>query len=530
MTQSDEGSDSSEDVFRVNLCLQDEVTGDGERLLFPTVLATSSSEELRRKTCNLALADTCCARTVCGHEWMQERADHLVKTGLPFAVVADDQPFRFGDGPRRLADYAVVMPLVVPGCRKAALLRVSVVADDVPLLISSPVLRSLAAVVDLGRQVYQLDGETPMTTTSTGHIGFSITGEAGGFLEQMLDWDWQEFINQENELWIAEDRVVESIPSKVQGSCKSTLRGNDPVHVCLAKHDVVNNLLHHAQPPSNLKSDPSVLQAKPLDHGFEDEGPQGQGGVCGVPDASDDNDQGAAHGSEHGEIEAVVPPHEASSGSHAASQLEEILQGGVDGVIHQRGHAVLRDEPSARHSIPPHEQRSAHCGIGTLCCGGQGGNGGESQLGSPHGHGTEVPRSWSVHAQAGQPLDEIPVLGLSHVPKLQTNLEHGDCRSTGSTSSEDAGSEAGDGGQEGGKVQSGSKRSRWHRGYKTKFVESGEDMDGSMLTRAVMTPVEERLEQESEDASSWAAVSEAGPLKLTAEEKALIMKLRENPK
>ena len=108
---------------------------------FSMVLATSSSTTLRQSTRALALSDTCCARTVCGESWAKAHADDLHAKGVPFVIVPDHQPYRFGDGPRVKALYAMVFPIYLDGDHYA-LLCTSVVIDDVPLLISASALKS----------------------------------------------------------------------------------------------------------------------------------------------------------------------------------------------------------------------------------------------------------------------------------------------------------------------------------------------------------------------------------------------------
>ena len=108
---------------------------------------------------------------------MKRHMEELESRNVPFMKVADKQPFRFGDGPKISAMYAVVMPLYIYRSSKVVILRVSVVAEDVPLLVSGNVLKVLGTVLDMGKGEHlfkAVDAVSKTVATETGHIGFNI--------------------------------------------------------------------------------------------------------------------------------------------------------------------------------------------------------------------------------------------------------------------------------------------------------------------------------------------------------------------
>ncbi|OLP76029.1 T-complex protein 1 subunit eta, partial [Symbiodinium microadriaticum] len=134
--------------------------------------------EMNRFT--LALTDTCCARTVAGENWMQRHVRHLHRLREDTYVVEEARPFRFGAGPRVMSMYSVIVPVNIPGAQRWAHLRVSVVKQDVPLLISKAALKKLGVVLDLAGgkvQLGQLGTHVPLRETSAGLCGFDINVE-----------------------------------------------------------------------------------------------------------------------------------------------------------------------------------------------------------------------------------------------------------------------------------------------------------------------------------------------------------------
>ena len=125
----------------------------------------------------MALSDTCCARSVAGDEWAQLHMRHLHAQGADALIVPEKRPFRFGAGPRVYSSYSMVIPLVVNGAKVVPWIRVSVVPQQAPLLLSKSTLKSLGAVLDLagGRlELATLGTRTKLVETATGLCGFEI--------------------------------------------------------------------------------------------------------------------------------------------------------------------------------------------------------------------------------------------------------------------------------------------------------------------------------------------------------------------
>ena len=125
----------------------------------------------------MALSDTCCARSVAGEEWAKLHMKHLHALGADAFIVPEKRPFRFGAGPRVYSSYSMVIPLAVDQAKTVPWIRVSVVPQQVPLLLSKSALKSLGTVMDLagGRlELSALGTETKLVETATGLCGFMV--------------------------------------------------------------------------------------------------------------------------------------------------------------------------------------------------------------------------------------------------------------------------------------------------------------------------------------------------------------------
>ena len=125
----------------------------------------------------MALSDTCCARSVAGEDWARLHMRHLHEQGADAFIVPEKRPFRFGAGPRVHSSYSMVIPLVVDKAEIVPWIRVSVVPQRVPLLLSKSALKSLGAVLDLAGgklELAALGTRTKLVETNTGLCGFEI--------------------------------------------------------------------------------------------------------------------------------------------------------------------------------------------------------------------------------------------------------------------------------------------------------------------------------------------------------------------
>ena len=97
IVDQEEPSEDSDDAYVVHVTTQEDTAQLEEHMVSSVVLAAAG--HLRSATDGMALADTCCARTVCGSQWMENHLAKLAKLGAPYMITEDSQPFRFGDGP-----------------------------------------------------------------------------------------------------------------------------------------------------------------------------------------------------------------------------------------------------------------------------------------------------------------------------------------------------------------------------------------------------------------------------------------------
>ena len=150
----------------------------------------------------LALSDTCCARSVVGEKWAKAHMEHLHRAGADVYVVDEARPFRFGAGPRIASQYSIVFPVHVGGGCAVPWLRVSVVDQDVPLLLSKNALKALGARLDLGRarlEFAELETEVTLIETQSGLCGFEINKLENLYVGQ-LDFPPQGMLEGEMEI------------------------------------------------------------------------------------------------------------------------------------------------------------------------------------------------------------------------------------------------------------------------------------------------------------------------------------------
>ncbi|CAE7707379.1 RE1 [Symbiodinium sp. CCMP2592] len=153
----------------------------------------------------LALSDTCCARTVAGKKWAQRHLRYLRARGEDVFVINEARPFRFGGGPRVMSEYAVIMPLIVLGASRLAWIRVSIVDQDVPLLLSKTALKMLGMVMDLEKSMItlrELETQVHLRETQAGLCGFEINLDRSG---RRLEAPPQVLIDTDREVVLEDD-------------------------------------------------------------------------------------------------------------------------------------------------------------------------------------------------------------------------------------------------------------------------------------------------------------------------------------
>ena len=78
--------------------------------------------------------------------WVKDALTKMDASGIPYYMCEDHQPFKFGDGPRVVSKFAVLIPVKLKDAARSFVMRISAVKEDVPLLLSAQVLRQLGAV------------------------------------------------------------------------------------------------------------------------------------------------------------------------------------------------------------------------------------------------------------------------------------------------------------------------------------------------------------------------------------------------
>ena len=127
-----------------------------------------------------ALVDTACAKCVMGGPVASEYT-RIMKLDHDYEVerVAEKEPYQFGPSRTVHSQEALLVPLRIG--TTWVMLRVSVISEDVPFLLSKNVLRALRACVDLDKLclVCRGMGTVPLEETTSGHVALRIVAFDG---------------------------------------------------------------------------------------------------------------------------------------------------------------------------------------------------------------------------------------------------------------------------------------------------------------------------------------------------------------
>lgn len=317
----------------------------------------------------LALSDTCCSRSVCGEEWMQKHLRQLWESDIEFYVLEDVQHFRFGAGPRVVAKQAAIIPLDVPGSRHQAYVKVSIVQQAVPLLLSKHALQALGAVLDLPRgevEFRSLGCRTQLVTTSTGHVGFNIVA---GQHHQAMPLD--DLCAKLTTDVTAEVCVDDASRTRVGRKTRfGTPKSQEPpssyegVRVYAVAH-------HDRQCSSEISPtcQPSAIECAEAfsvepQHGSVDES-QDQSRVRDPDSFVDQSSRRGVGEARHEQVESHLEHSETCEANPSVStRLEEVRSG--DSTAHVCGALCARAEPPGRRTLAPLEASSIHHGVGVL--------------------------------------------------------------------------------------------------------------------------------------------------------------------
>ena len=134
-----------------------------------------------------AYVDTACAKSVIGLENANDIVDYCKNNHWPYALVEEREPFRFGPGKRIWSEKALVLGVLWG--QAVVVLRISIVENDVPCLISKFVLKQLGAVIDLESNHVVFKKITqqiePLHDLESGHVAIELIKEG----QQPLDVD-----------------------------------------------------------------------------------------------------------------------------------------------------------------------------------------------------------------------------------------------------------------------------------------------------------------------------------------------------
>ena len=203
--QDDEGDDDAEhddleQAFHVGMVGQN--LGNAQRQSQVLLAA----DRMREESKCLALADTCCARTVVGQKWLTSHLKVFESESELFLCIREHEPFRFGAGPRVYSTWCIFLPLLKRD-GKEIWVRCSIVEQDVPLLLSRAALKEMGAVVDLVNSSIQLTEASltlPLETTEMGLVGFRfMTGDKNKIGKPMSSEKFSQIMT-ENEVTINE--------------------------------------------------------------------------------------------------------------------------------------------------------------------------------------------------------------------------------------------------------------------------------------------------------------------------------------
>ena len=94
-----------------------------------------------------AYVDTACAKSVMGCSEAMEIMTCCDKHGWPYATVPEAEPYKFGPGDRIVSKFAMIFP--VRWANVIVVVRISVISQRIPILLSKYLFKKLGAVLDL---------------------------------------------------------------------------------------------------------------------------------------------------------------------------------------------------------------------------------------------------------------------------------------------------------------------------------------------------------------------------------------------
>ena len=132
---------------------------------------------LKHMSSNLVgVADTACARTVAGSQWLQSYSNLLSEMGQKPHLQKECEAYRFGTGRVHYSSFYVIVNFRLGNY--TIQVRTSIITGDIPLLLSKTVLGKLGMVydVEMGRADFKAINlkDYELATTSSGHPAIPI--------------------------------------------------------------------------------------------------------------------------------------------------------------------------------------------------------------------------------------------------------------------------------------------------------------------------------------------------------------------
>ena len=363
---------------------QDESDNDDAFLIHVIFMATA--EKLREESAFLALTDTACARSVAGECWANHVLDFMVKQGIPFYVVDDHQPFRFGDGPRTRARYAMVIPVALAVETDPILLRISVVKEDVPLLLSAKTLKKLGTVLDMEDDKYQfkrIGARKEMVHTSTGHIGFELF-ETLPAAEDLLQIDWEGFVQSNDEVVFLKGNplmdqdcgnvkpVSPNTPGPRRNVSGKSVRFQEIPEIyvvediCTPENDGLSSEDQHG-----FLGD-STIASTLSEFNDGNYSSQAQGRLCPIDCGENQSQCDGFEGDDCREVEGDLQGHEGEESESFACELASLCKSGTSRTVRGEGGSVVSPRHQQGQDLSQLDPRSTDHRARDLCPRGEG--------------------------------------------------------------------------------------------------------------------------------------------------------------
>ena len=132
---------------------------------------------LKHMSSNLVgVADTACARTVAGSQWLQSYTNLLSGMGQKPHLQKECEAYRFGTGRVHYSSFYVIVNFRLGNY--TIQVRTSIITGDIPLLLSKTVLGKLGMLYDVGKGMADFKAinlkDYELATTSSGHPAIPI--------------------------------------------------------------------------------------------------------------------------------------------------------------------------------------------------------------------------------------------------------------------------------------------------------------------------------------------------------------------